>query len=75
VLLFIGDIGDAKQAQKVKDLANDMDKSESFLTKYGGGRVNQDGWKAFDVITICVGRKEVTNYNDVPLLFRSHWTK
>jgi len=73
ILLFLGDLEGAKQGERVKKLALDLNKPEEFLNKFG--RRKEGGWDVFDVIPICAGKKEALSYLDVPALFRPHWTK
>jgi phenol 2-monooxygenase (NADPH) len=76
ILLFVGNVTDSDQAQRVHKLATDMGKPEGFLNKFGRSRINKDGdWDVFDLVTICAGRKENVSYLDVPKFFRTHWTK
>ena len=76
ILLFVGDLAGAQQAQRVSQLAADMGRAEGFLNKFGRRRQNKEGeWDVFDILTICAGKKESVNHLDVPKLFRPHWSK
>jgi len=76
ILLFVGDLASAQQAQRISQLAADMGRAEGFLNKFGRRSQNKEGeWDMFDILTICVGKKESVNYLDVPKFFRSHWSK
>jgi len=53
-----------------------MGRAEGFLNKFGRGHPDKEGkWDIFDILTICIGKKESINYLDVPKFFRSHWSK
>ncbi|KAI0923519.1 hypothetical protein AcV5_009039 [Taiwanofungus camphoratus] len=67
VIIFAGDTTNAAQLDRVKALADNMDKPTSFLKTFAHGR--------FDMISISAGKKEIVNYTDLPELFRSHWSK
>lgn len=71
IFIFLGDFSSpvSKQAERVKQLAHEMEKAEGFLTKFGRRR------SVFDVMSICVGKKDKVAYLDVPAILRPHWTK
>jgi len=76
IILFVGDLKNPEQAQRVSKLATDMSGAEGYLNKFGRRREQElCEWDAFDIMTVCVGRKETINYLDVPKFFRSHWSK
>jgi phenol 2-monooxygenase (NADPH) len=76
ILLFLGDLKNSKQAQRVSKLAADMSAQEGFLSKFGRCSGQNTGkWDVFDVLAICTWKKESFNYLDVPPFFRSHWSK
>lgn len=69
VLIFTGDTSDASQLTKVRSLATEMGKSSGFvaqLTKIGASP---------DIISISSTKKTNVRYNDLPELFRFHWSK
>jgi phenol 2-monooxygenase len=72
VLIFAGDTTNPTQHMKVSKLAEAMASPESFLWKHAPG----NEWnKAFDILTISSGKKELVSYIDLPKLFGSHWSK
>jgi len=76
ILVFVGDLKNPKQNQRVNELAADMGAAKGLLNMFGG-RYDQDTgeWDAFDLLSICSGKKESVSYLDVPPLFRSQWSK
>ncbi|TDL26709.1 hypothetical protein BD410DRAFT_825808 [Rickenella mellea] len=73
VLIFAGDITEEGQRTKVQALEKEMGRPEGFLKKYTPDGAPRDA--IFDVLSICVGKKETINFTDVPELFRTHWSK
>ncbi|KAI0675863.1 FAD binding domain-containing protein [Trametes maxima] len=71
VLVFTGNILDTAQAARVKALAEELDRPESFYHRFGHG----DPSKVFDVLSISAAKKQDVNYTDLPPLFRQHWSK
>ncbi|KIK79159.1 hypothetical protein PAXRUDRAFT_16476 [Paxillus rubicundulus Ve08.2h10] len=72
VLVFTGNFSDCRQKERAESLVKDLEKPESFLTKYGSAG---SSGSRFDFITISKTRKEKVNYLDFPPLLRSHWSK
>lgn len=70
VVVFTGDTTDQVQLKKVRALAEEMDKPEGFLKRFG-----KSNGSAFDVISVSSAKKKYSNYTDAPPLFRSHWSK
>ncbi|KAI0664329.1 FAD binding domain-containing protein [Cubamyces menziesii] len=71
IVVFAGDIKDAKVAECIQTLAEQLDAPDSFLKRYGQG-----GWESvFDLICISASSKDGVDYTDFPKLFRKHWSK
>ena len=71
ILIFTGNTTDPARLQKVKALADEMQKPEHFYKRFGHG----DSSKVFEVLTISSADKMISNYTDVPAFFRPHWSK
>ncbi|KAN0088187.1 FAD binding domain containing protein [Tylopilus felleus] len=72
LLVFTGDLDDALQRKKIESMVKDLQRPESFLTKYAS---NKSLTSRFDIVTINKGRKEEFDFLKVPSLLRSHWSK
>ena len=72
VLVFTGDLDDSLQQERVDSLVKDLQKPESFFTRYAS---NGSSDSRFDIMTISKGKKELFNFMKVPSLLRSHWSK
>ncbi|KAF9466163.1 FAD binding domain-containing protein [Collybia nuda] len=72
VLIFAGDTSQATQRAKVDNLAVDMSASHRFLKTYSP---SGDIFAAFDILSISSATKSEVRYNELPKLFRSHWSK
>lgn len=70
VLIFAGDTSQPSQRAILDALAADMGKPEGFLRKFGS-----EFTKLFDIISISSATKANVKYNELPELFRSHWSK
>lgn len=72
VLIFAGDTSQASQRVRVDNLAMDMSASHRFLKTYSpSGNI----FSAFDILSISSATKLSVRYNELPKLFRSHWSK
>lgn len=71
VLVFTGDTTDMMQLKRIRTLAEELDKPEGFLKRFGKG----DSSAVFNVLSISSAKKEKSNYTDVPPVFRTHWSK
>ncbi|KAF9454386.1 hypothetical protein P691DRAFT_770590 [Macrolepiota fuliginosa MF-IS2] len=69
VLVFTGDSGNKEQRARLDDLATELKGVFSPFAPEG------DVTKVFDITSISTAKKEKVNYNDMPALFRSHWSK
>lgn len=72
VLVFAGDTTQPAQRAKVSQLAEDMKKPQGFLRRFAP---RKDDTKVFDIISISLAKKATVRYNELPALFRSHWSK
>lgn len=72
VLIFTGDTSQASQRAKVTLLAADMSAPLRFLKAYSP---SGDIFSAFDILAISSATKSNVRYNELPALFRSHWSK
>lgn len=73
VILFAGDVKSELQKSRLNNLAVELGKQNSFLYQhFTFGSRNES---LFDLISICIGRKEEVNFTDIPALFRPHWSK
>ncbi|KAI0333895.1 hypothetical protein GY45DRAFT_1271162 [Cubamyces sp. BRFM 1775] len=71
IVAFVGDVKDAKSAERIQSLAERLDGPDGFLKRYGHG-----GWASvFDLICISASDKENVEYTDFPKVFRKHWSK
>ncbi|KAF9224076.1 hypothetical protein BS17DRAFT_732840 [Gyrodon lividus] len=70
LLVFTGDFNDVLQTETVESMVKDLERPESFLTKYASAKSSR-----FDIITISKGKKEEVNFLQFPSLLRSHWSK
>ncbi|KAI0042735.1 hypothetical protein FA95DRAFT_1499663 [Auriscalpium vulgare] len=68
VLAFIGDL--KANAERIARLVEGLSRPCGFLQ-----RAKARNFDAFDVVTICKGKKEEINYVDVPKALITHWTK
>ncbi|KAI0364365.1 hypothetical protein BV20DRAFT_956369 [Pilatotrama ljubarskyi] len=71
ILVFVGNVVDTAQAERVKALAEEIGSPGSFYHRFGRG----DPAKVFDILSISSAKKEDVNYTDLPRLFRQHWSK
>lgn len=72
VLVFAGDTSRQAQRDKVARLAEAMGKPDGFLRRYApGGEVAA----MFDIISISSAKKTNVRYNELPELFRPHWSR
>ncbi|OSD04732.1 hypothetical protein PYCCODRAFT_1386005 [Trametes coccinea BRFM310] len=71
ILVFVGDVANTTQAERVLRLAEEMGGQESFYRKFGHGNPS----KVFDILSIASAKKQDVNYTDLPPLFRQHWSK
>ncbi|KAG6908895.1 hypothetical protein DXG01_002873 [Tephrocybe rancida] len=70
ILVFTGDIYDARQRAKVSACAADMDARDGFLRRSSpGGNI----FAIFDILAITP--KGRAQYADLPEFLRSHWSK
>jgi len=72
LLVFTGDFNDASQKERVKSMVKDLQRPQSFLTKYASAKTSSS---RFDIITISKGKKDTVNYLKFPPLLRPHWSK
>ncbi|KAJ3502469.1 hypothetical protein NLJ89_g8874 [Agrocybe chaxingu] len=68
LLIFTGNTADATCRKKTVDVAQDL---ESVLSKFITGKTSL----LFDILAISSATKAAVRYNDLPKLFRSHWSK
>lgn len=73
LLLFVGLLTPEKLTS-VRRLAEEMQLPTSFLQKYGYPTEGK-AQSMFDIIPITAGQKDDVNFLDLPLVFRSHWSK
>ncbi|KZT22586.1 hypothetical protein NEOLEDRAFT_1071260 [Neolentinus lepideus HHB14362 ss-1] len=73
VVVFLGDLSEDVQREKVNILAQELEKSDSFLKTYPPPGVAIDA--VFDIISIMAGKKVDVDFTDVPELIRPHWSK
>jgi phenol 2-monooxygenase len=73
LLLFVGLLTPEKLTS-VRRLAEEMQPPTSFLQKYGYPTEGK-AQSMFDIIPITAGQKDDVNFLDLPLVFRSHWSK
>ncbi|KAH9893338.1 FAD binding domain-containing protein [Cubamyces lactineus] len=71
IIAFVGDIKDAKVAERVQALAKQLDAPDSFLKRYGHGGLES----VFDLVCISASSKDDVDYTDFPKVFRKHWSK
>ena len=60
ILVFAGDVSDSSDRAKLKTLAEDLNRPESFLRRYGRGDVGK--WEVFDVLCFSSGKKDRVGY-------------
>jgi phenol 2-monooxygenase (NADPH) len=74
LLVFCGDvISDSGQKLKLTQLAQQLEAEDSILKKYAPAEATYQD--VFDLITVMMGKKEEVIYTQIPLFFRSPWTK
>ncbi|KAG2075534.1 hypothetical protein BDR04DRAFT_1228533 [Suillus decipiens] len=73
ILLFVG-LLTPEQLANVRRLAEELQLPTSFLQKYGYP-AEGNAQSMFDIIPITAGQKDDVNFLDLPLMFRSHWSK
>ena len=71
ILVFTGDVTNAEQLTRVRQLAEELDNSKRFYRKFGGHQPDQ----AFDILSISSAGKEHVNFTDMPPILRTHWSK
>lgn len=71
ILVFAGNTSDECQFSRLRTLAENIEKPDSFYNKFGV----QDPQKVFDIVSISSAGKEKVNYTDMPPVFRTHWSK
>lgn len=72
VLVFTGDTSRVVQLSKVARLAQEMTSTHGFLQRCSSAEKTST---AFDIITISSASRSNVRHNDLPELFRSHWSK
>ncbi|PIL30436.1 hypothetical protein GSI_07623 [Ganoderma sinense ZZ0214-1] len=73
ILVFAGDLSVHDDRTKLQTLANELNKAENFLRRYG--RVEVGKWEVFDVISFTSAKQDTVNLFEIPEFFRPHWTK
>jgi len=73
VVVFLGDLSEDVQREKVNILVQELEKPDSFLKTYPPPGVAIDA--VFDIISIMAGKKVDVDFTDVPELIRPHWSK
>lgn len=63
LLVFTGDSSGAAQQSKLERAAEEI---QPWVNKYGS---------AIDIVSISSAKKANVRYNELPLVFRSHWSK
>ncbi|EGN91817.1 hypothetical protein SERLA73DRAFT_118141 [Serpula lacrymans var. lacrymans S7.3] len=72
VLVFTGSVTDPAQLARAFLLAEEMEKTKSFLKRYPtDGNISS----MFEILTITAGKKDDVNFLCLPALLRSHWSK
>lgn len=71
VLAFVGNTTNDVQMHRIHALATYLDGSDSFFRRFGGS----DPSRVFDLLAISSATKDELNYTDLPVVFRSHWSK
>ncbi|PIL24615.1 hypothetical protein GSI_12499 [Ganoderma sinense ZZ0214-1] len=71
ILVFTGDISEEGTMNRVRALAERMVAPTGFLKRFGKGAYED----MFDVLCICATKQDKMDFTDVPILFRSHWSK
>lgn len=69
ILVFAGDTTDPEQRKRVQKVADAMTAADGFLGKTGKAK------KVVDIMAVSSGDKDRVNYNELPAVFRSHWSK
>lgn len=72
LIVFTGDLDDSLQQDRIASLVKDLKRSESFWRKYASSKPSRS---RFDIITVSKGKKEEFDFQKVPPLLRSHWSK
>ena len=67
ILVFAGDVSNNSDRAKLEALAEDLNKPESFLRRYGRGDVGN--WEVFDVLCFSSGKKDQVGYPGERLAF------
>ncbi|KAF8972769.1 FAD binding domain-containing protein [Flammula alnicola] len=68
ILVFTGNSSQPEQLQHARNAADEMENALSRLT---GGKI----FSVFDIFAISSATKADVRYNELPHLFRSHWSK
>ncbi|CAA7265147.1 unnamed protein product [Cyclocybe aegerita] len=68
LLIFTGNTADATCRKKIVDVAKELD---SMLSRFTTGKISL----LFDILAISSATKAAVRYNDLPKMFRSHWSK
>ncbi|CDO68377.1 hypothetical protein BN946_scf184815.g24 [Trametes cinnabarina] len=74
VLVFVGNIADSSQADRVRTLADEIGRPESFYHKYG----HEAPSKVFDVLSIASAKKQDVDYTGATYAAQApeqHWSK
>ncbi|PSR71348.1 hypothetical protein PHLCEN_2v12777 [Hermanssonia centrifuga] len=71
IVVFVGDISDVSQGERVRTLGTELAAPEGFVKRFGG--TSHD--TVFDVLSISSATKNKVNYTDLPVALRTHWSK
>ncbi|KAL5513388.1 hypothetical protein ACEPAH_3787 [Sanghuangporus vaninii] len=76
VVIFTGDLNIESQKAKFEEFVSQATEKSGFLTQYGCRSEMSAGWsEVFEVLSVLIGKKETTEYTDVPSALRPHWSK
>ncbi|RPD57176.1 thioredoxin-like protein [Lentinus tigrinus ALCF2SS1-7] len=73
ILVFAGDLAIEADKAKLHALAEELDKSENFVRRFGRGETGK--WKVFDVLCFSSAKQDKVDYLYFPPFFRPHYSK
>ncbi|KAF8892176.1 FAD binding domain-containing protein [Infundibulicybe gibba] len=71
ILIFAGDTSQIAQLRRLESLAEEITQPHHFLRKCSP---TAQPSALFEILCISSARKDTVRYNDLPPLFRSHWS-